>query len=468
MEYNTILGFSGINRQASHLLRETGEYAEAQNFTTPKIGILKKTGDYQIKNAQITASQNILGGVDFARADGTHEHFVACDGASNADIYKDSGSAWTAQSQSLTAAKKVRFAYSPTLDELFAVNKSDATRSYNGSSWSTTTDVTSASKADVVFNFANRVNLFNVDVSGTIYEDRMYRSSLVDVGAGNLTWDSSDWVTFEDTIIGATQHMEDLFVGCENTLQVWTKAEGRYVASTHGCVSHEGMCSYGRWAFWPARDGYYAWSGGTDQKISLAIQEYWDAIPEANLSGIQAGVLGHHIWLYLGDLTVDGRSLANCLFDYDILQNNWNRLSLGEEVKHIHSYITSSGKRLFFGNDDGEIYQLFTSSSQGGSVFSSFIETHWDYGSGPRNIDDFRELWGIGSKLSGLKVSYKVDDEEWVSIGQLNGVSDVVKFNARGYRIKFLLEETSKNNLYELYRLDIGYLPRYANVQGEE
>ena len=49
MQYNSLLGFSGINRQVSHLIHETGEYAEAQNFTTPKIGVLKKAFDYQIK-----------------------------------------------------------------------------------------------------------------------------------------------------------------------------------------------------------------------------------------------------------------------------------------------------------------------------------------------------------------------------------------------------------------------------------
>ena len=82
-------------------------------------------------------------------------------------------------------------------------------------------------------------------------------------------------------------------------------------------------------------------------------------------------------------------------------------------------------------------------------------------------MDTFRELWGTGEKLSGLKVSYKVDDGEWKAIGQLNGVSDVAKFRARGYRVKFLLEEVSKNNLFELHTLDMGYTPAYVRVKGE-
>lgn len=468
MKYTQLSAFSGINRQVSHLYIEAGEYAEAQNFSTPKIGVLKKTGDYQIKNAQITASQDILGGIDWIRADGTHTHLVACDGAANADIYESVTGTWTAASQSLTAAKKVRFAFSPTLDTLFAVNKSDATRSYNATSWSTSTDVTSAPKADLVVDFANRINLLNVDVSGTIYEDRMYRSALVDVGAGSLTWGADDWITFEDTIVGWGKAQENLFVACENTTQIWTKAEERYTVSFHGCVSHESICDYGRWTFWASRDGFYAFDGANDQKISLAIQEYWDAIPTANLSSIQAKVLGHHVWVYIGDVTVEGRSLANVMFDYDVLQNNWNRLSLADEAKHLHTYVTSTGKALFMGNDNGQVFQMFTSASQNTAKFSSFLETHWNYGSGVRTIDSFRELWGIGDKLSGLKVSYKVDDGEWQPAGQLNGTCDVVNFKAKGYRIKFLLEENSANNLYEIYRLDLGYLDLQDKSRGEK
>ena len=63
-----------------------------------------------------------------------------------AAIKKKAGTKYLAlpkvQSQALTKNEKVRFAHSPTLDFLFASKISDATRSYNGSSWSTTTNVT--------------------------------------------------------------------------------------------------------------------------------------------------------------------------------------------------------------------------------------------------------------------------------------------------------------------------------------
>jgi len=104
---------------------------------------------------------------------------------------------------------------------------------------------------------------------------------------------------------------------------------------------------------------------------------------------------------------------------------------------------------------------MFESETQNGGVFTSFIETPWLYGTGPRIIDNFKELWAHGESLSGLKVKYKVDSGGWESVGELTGFADLTRFNISGKRIKFLLEETSKNNLYEVQSLELGYLPRF-------
>ena len=464
MKYLKIYGFSGLNRNVADFLPEQGEFLEAENLVTTKIGVLKKTGDYEIKGAQITSSKDILGGVDFFRADGTHDHLVAIDGT-NSDIYYYTGGSWTSQSLSRTATEKIRFAYSPTLDHLFACNISDDTTGWNGSSWSTSTNLSGAPKAKFPIMFGRRLWLFNVDVGGTTYIDRGYRSSLVD--SGSITWDTTnDWIVFDDIITGVGKNGENMFVGCENSIWTYSLADEKYQVSGHGCVSHESITSYGKWTFWAARDGIYTFNGGSDKKISLPIQEYWDAIPEANLSKIQMEVLGHNLYIYIGDLTSPS-TLSNTLFVYDILQNNFNKINLADEVENLHTYVTSSGKELFMGNDDGEIFQLFTSETQNTASFPSSIETNWLYGSGMKYKDDWYELWGYGDKLSGLKVKYKVDDGEWKPAGELNGSIDKVDFKARGNRIKFLLEEISKNNLYELQMLQAGYVPGYTKEDDE-
>lgn len=457
MLWKTIQLVGGINRNVSPFLHAEGELIELQNFSLNKIGVLKKTGDYELKNAQITASQDMLGGIDFQRASGTHTHVVAIDGSSNAGIYIDVNGTWTTQSQSLTAGSKVRFAYSPALDYLFACNYEDATRSYQ-SSWSTATNVTSAPKAKFIKAFGQRIYLLNCDISDTAYVSRAYRSSTVETSP--ITWDTTnDWITFDDVITGVGRNGQDMFVGCQTSCWKFTLTDARYQISGHGCVSHDGIADYGSWTFFPSFDGMYLYNGSQDVLISSAVQDYWDAIP--SLSAIQAKVLGHHLYIYIGDVTVGGRALLNVVLDYNILQNNWTRMSLGENVMDMHIYKETS-QELFIGNDDGEVFQMFESESQNDGVFTSFIETPWFYGSGPKIVDSFKELWAHGELLSGLKVKYKVDSGSWKSIGELTGFTDLVKFNVSGNRIKFLLEETSKNNLYEVQSLELGFIPKFS------
>lgn len=131
----------------------------------------------------------------------------------------------------------------------------------------------------------------------------------------------------------------------------------------------------------------------------------------------------------------------------------------------MHIYTESTGRELFIGNDDGEIFQMFESGTQNTSVFTAFVETPWFYGSGPRTVDAFKEFWAHGEKLSGLKVKYKVDNKDWKPLGELNGFSDILRFEDSGKRIKFLLEETSKNNMYELHSLEVGFMPKFPEVR---
>jgi hypothetical protein len=460
LNYSPVDLAGGINRNVSPFLIESGECIDIQNFTQSKIGVLKKTGDYELKNAKITSSQNIIGGFDFQRVDGTHEHIVAINGSSNAEIYIDESGTWTSQSQTLTKDTKVEFAYSPALDTLFSCNYSDATRSYNGTSWSTSTNVTDAPKAKYILDFGQRIYLLNCIVGSDSYISRAYRSSLVDTGS--ITWDTTnEWVTFDDVITGGGKNGENMFIGCQNSCWIFTLANSRYQISRIGCVAHEGISEYSSYTFFPSYDGMYLYNGETTIKISSSVQDFWDAIPNANLSSIKSEVRKDHLYVYIGNVTVSGRVLSNVVLDYNILQNNWTRLSLGESVKNMHLFTESTGKELFIGNDDGEIFQMFTSGSQNGSPFASYIESQWFYGSGSKEVDEFRELWAHGEKLSGLKVKYSVDDKDWKDAGELNGFADLVKFSILGKRIKFLLEETSANNLYEVHSLETGFLPRF-------
>ena len=467
MEYTPLFAFNGINRYISSFMLEGGELSNLQNYSLDKIGILKKSYDYTKKGSTITGGYDILGGIDFFRSSGTHDHIVAVDGPSSSNIYKYSGSSWTSQGLTLTAGNRVRFEYVPTIDTLFYTNFVDSVGSYDGSTWSTSTNVTGAPKGKIPIYFGSRMYLFNVDVSGTLYPDRGYRSSLIDTGA---TWDADDYFFFGDVITGAGLNGDNLMVFCESSAHILTLADEKYPVSNKGCVSHEGIVSYGKWTFYPSRDGYYGFNGAEDVNISLPLKEYWDALTETNLRNIQASLYREHVYVYVGDVTIDGETITNVVFDYNILQNNWTLASLKSGVKNMHNYVTTSGKKLFFGDDNGAIYQLFSGSGQqDGNNYSSSIETHWMYGSSPLVLDDFYEIWGFGNDLSAIKVFYKTEiNGDWLPLGELTEDTDVVKFHKRAYRIKFKFIETSGKNLFDIERFDIGYEPGYERITDDD
>jgi hypothetical protein len=461
MDYKTLYAFNGIQRQVSPFLTQDGDLFEAQNVTTEKIGVLKKSFDYTIKGTQITPSQSIYGGIDFQRNNGTHEHLIAINGASNAEIYKYVTD-WTTQSQTLTKDYRIRFAYSPTIDTLFACNYADATRSYS-TSWSTTTNVTNAPKAKYILSFGDRVYLLNCKVGSDEYPSRAYRCDAIETSA---TWDSSEYVVFNDVITGVGMNAESMFVACQNSTHIFTLADEKYQVSTIGCVSHESIAQHSRYTFYAARDGYYCYDGRDTFKISSPVQDYWKMIPESSLGEIQAVVDGDHIYVYIGSIDTPWESsetLDNVILDYNVLQNNWNRGRLSTGCTHLHTYVTTLGRKVFMGSSDGEIYQMFDGSGQqNGADYASHFETPWIYGSGAGILDDYTELWGYGDYLSGHQVLYKCEERDnWEPIGELNEDTDVVKFKIRAYKVRFRLQEFSGKNLYEISRIDVGYAPAY-------
>lgn len=113
MEYKEIASFTTINRYVSPLLHNDGELLDIQNLHTDKLGSLIKTGDYTIKNAQITASMDIYGGVDYIGTDGGHIHLIAINGSSYAKIYTDT--ALTTATSSPSVSPSVSPSASPSV-----------------------------------------------------------------------------------------------------------------------------------------------------------------------------------------------------------------------------------------------------------------------------------------------------------------------------------------------------------------
>jgi len=346
----------------------------------------------------------------------------------------------------------------PELDTLFFCNYSDTTRSYNGSSWSTTTNVTNAPKARYVNAHQARLFLGNCSVSGTAYPTRYYFSS--EGTSGSITWDTAnDYYVLPEPIKGFAESDEVQLVFTENYL-FRGDAYSKEMVDQVGTTAPLSIAVSANWVFFANSNGIYATDTRSAPKVSSAVDEYFEGIAPSYLDDMMGAVLGDVYYLYIGNITKP-ETLNNVLLAYDFTQNKFSRYTLEASVQSMKTVISSGGeKKLYVGDDDGNIFQLFNGSGQNGVAFSSWLEFFPIYPSG--GINDFRTLDVWGRNLSGTIVMAKTtEDGQWKSHGDLNGDKGTVRLSERGDKIHLKFLHSGKGNTPRIDAFRIGYNPAY-------
>lgn len=122
----------------------------------------------------------------FNKSDGTEKIFAAI----NNDLQLSSGASWIPQNLALTANQEVYFA--TLLDYLFEVNYADPNHSYDGTNWSTTTNLTDSPQARFIRRLGTRLYLYDVQFGTYSFPSRVYYSDLPK--NNTITWDL-EWGT---------------------------------------------------------------------------------------------------------------------------------------------------------------------------------------------------------------------------------------------------------------------------------
>ena len=464
MEFFEVNQIENLNRKTTPFLMKVGEFVECQNIdVSTKIGAARKTGDYTQTGNQIAASKNILGMGVFKRAAGTFEFYVVCDGT-NSEIYKLVTATWTTQSQSLTAAAKGQFCSMPELDTLFYANYSDATRSYNGSAWSTTTNVTSAPKARYVNAHQTRLFLGDCVVGATSYPTRYYFSS--SGTGGSLSWDTTnDYYVLPEPITGFENNGETQLIFTRNLVFRGDAYDKHQIASV-GTPARNTIATRAGVTYFANDDGVFATDGATFDKISHAVDDYFDGMTKSFLPSMSAGILRDTYYIYIDDVTLEGESLTNVLLSYHTSTDKWSKLRLGVNCKIIRPFTDSSDiTNLYFGNDNGEIFKLFSGDDQDGSAYSAYLETPFYFLGEPGDINNISQLEVWGNDLNGLSVQYRTEDKaNWEAAGEVRGSYSHLPLSATGTeKIAFRFSEMGKGVEFELHKFRIGFSREYQN-----
>lgn len=484
----------GMQMAVSPFLVSSDELYLVKNWDLEEIGSLEKSSGYEQRGNTISGATNIAGLAPFYYGDNQKE-VVAVDTGSAIDMYTytPSDNTWTAQSLSLTTG--TRFEFATFLDGLFAVNRIDSSYFFDGTTWSTSTNLTGAPKARYVIPFLDRLYMANLDISGTEHPSRVALSSLPDASY-NITWDTSDTGLYfdvspkdGDVIKGLGKNFNRLLIFKEESLWRYDTNTLYQFPGAPGTNNSRTIVNVLDWTIYFYKDGIYGVRGNEVVKLSRAIRPIIDGVQSTNLDKLCAYGDGDYYKIYLGDVenSKEGISIDNCVAILDVANQRWAIGSLGHaptvfaryrddrsevtynDTSYDYDYadktydgLVSAEDFIHFGDDTGKIYQISdTAKDFAGTRIRSYFETHNYYIAGVESRAQIHALKAYVDRGRRLKLYYSIDDGPWKPILKYKIFNKELYFEfpqgLEGNRVKLKGTDNSVGLGNKVYGFDIFY-----------
>jgi len=237
---------------------------------------------------------------------------------SGSDMYQITTAAWaTYNGQAVNMA--------PFLGYCFFVG-SDASGNFlpvaslTGTTFSTSTNVTSMAQGKFITRYRDRLYVANCKAGGSTYPYRVYFSSVPTAGA--ITWtQATDFfdVDFSEEITGMGVAFDRLVIFTEYNAYVYDQLS-RLQQNWPGCVNNKSIQSSESYLFYANTDGVWCSTGGRPQCISTDINQL---IRNSTKSRWSSALVDRTYTLFLGDTSANGVSYDNLSVNYDIPTGMW-------------------------------------------------------------------------------------------------------------------------------------------------
>lgn len=364
----------GENSNISPLIQSPEQPSVLNGVTNSfKIGALTKDTGYSRVGGQIQANKNITGLYHFIQNSTTEKMLATVDDATSDDtqlFYRADGSgAWTEITAAETAWANVAGAkveMQGFIGYCFFVGYSETdgflpVGSLTGTTFSTSTNVTSMPQAKYIVKYDSRLYLLNVKYGGTHYPTRVVASSVPSAGA--ITWDTSGLpsensggffdVDYDLEITGGAAHMGRLIVFTNDNAYVYDRTSFKE-AWSYGCTNHRTIKKSGSYLLWANNDGVFLSTGGQPQNIG---GEIIDFIRNGNPKDFFAEIVDEVYHLYVGTVTVNGVTYSNCVKKFNIATSTWEGREYYNTITAFGRYRDSNyKKRLYMGTSTGEVF----------------------------------------------------------------------------------------------------------------
>ena len=431
-------------------LMPKGSVSWAVNVHGDRIGSATVRSGITILGSQITASKNIVGLHQFLdTGSGTNDILIAVVGTV---AYALISGTWTSKRTTLTDSTKSRF--TNFVDLVFMVNGIEAMQSWNGGAGNfSTTNVTSAPVAKYIDNFRSRVWA----AATTSLPSRLYYSSVADA-SGVVLWTGSD-SSYIDIAPGDGEDLTGIKKFGSAIYAFKNSAVYRIFSINQsepdpqisvGTYSQESINVAKDGMYWHHPSGIYRLRKGETNpvEISRPIYDIIKNITRANYSEIASWNDDDHVNFHVGNVSVYGITLTNCVVRWTISTEIWTIYSYSVPLIIGNSYDISTGIFRVVGDNDGTVYTFDSGNDDNGVAINYELETGWLNLSGLRSEKKtIRKMAAIHEDTVGANIGWRngtMNRLEIQPIGQLGNQETILNsLEVEGNRIKLSVKGSS-------------------------
>ena len=321
-------------------------------------------------------------------------------------------------------------------------------------------DIFDMPQAKFIVRYRDLLYVLHTKLDDVVYPSRAYYSDEpVDGGIG---WTSTDTNFIEfgyddgDEITGAAEVLDRLIVFKERSMWKYDESERKKIAD-YGCDSHRSIQKINNVLYWFNRYGFWRWAGAYPELISAKMQNYIDAIDQANINNvISVQYDGFEYRAFIGDVTVDGTDYTNTWFCWDVRKETSYIRCTSEPAYSASLFKIDSKVRSHFGNDDSSVFTFANKvdnvyADNGEEIDSFFITKAYDHGA-PEDVKHTNHMTVFSRYGEGIKCSVDInnnnsfDNTDVTSFDKNIGHADILSSGNR-YRYKFY--EKSYNKSWE-------------------
>ena len=452
-----------------------GLYVMDNVVTSYKIGsILKRPGYVQIGSV-LEAGNSITGMFNYRESAATQVMLATVNDSTDDDtqLFWSTGAGWTEITGAETAwagEANVNVEMEHFIGECFFVGHSTVDgflppRNYRHSTTTFgTNNTTSMPNAKYIKRYRDRLFIANTDIAGTATPFRVYYSTVP--AAGAITWTTASNffdVDYDEEITGIGVNWDRLMIFTEYSAYMVTGVSPlvRKKIWDRGCADHRTIKNHGSMMIWADMDGVWVSQGGGDP-VNIAGRVI-DFIKFSNMTNSFSEIVDEEYHLYIGGVTVNGITYANCTVILNIPTMTWRVHEYFDAMSIFAKFYSSGQDFLYMGATDGEVHRLgkYTDSTilttdDTTPIHSWFQTGAMDFGV-PAERKILNKMFAYADRAQGLMLKSRVVDAnnqavtEWKPLGEL--VKYINEFYINPDKANFIQIEGVENGSNQYWSL---------------